>query len=321
MKRIVFLLFLLLIIVSSITAGTLAMYTVSIDTLAEGSTVAKEFIFTGEGTDSFQQGIKIAPSETVDWQFKIKNYKNQVITETDLYYKLTFQVSASAGKQAISPLTVSVKDLNGNVLNRVTGTGTFDILGTFPLSSVGQEKDFMVEIQWPDSGNSDINYAGNRFGTTINVAAIASQVPLSGSGSGNPPQQKPVSVKYETTAPWQNGQGNNYQYAYKITITNNSSEPINNWNIALSLQNDKLTDVWSNAKLVSYTPPGNYLFINPGYNNQSTDNILPGESVSFGGPAKGRGTEAIQNVSVGGSNTNSITNVDLTCEFGKASLN
>ncbi|RNC63178.1 MAG: hypothetical protein AWM53_01564 [Candidatus Dichloromethanomonas elyunquensis] len=320
MKRIFFLLLLVLTIVSSITAGTLAMYTASIDSLAQGSTVAKEFIFVGDGTDTFQQGIKIAPSETADWQFKVKNYKNQVITETDLYYKLTFTVLASPGKKAIDPLTVSVKDINGNILNRVTGVGTFDVLGSFPLSAVGQEKDYTVEIHWPDNGSSDINFAGNNFGTTVNVAAIASQVPLNGSGPGNPPQQKPISVKYETTAPWQNGQSHNYQYNYKITITNNFSEPIKDWSFAFLLQNDKLTDAW-NAKLVSYTPPGNYFFMNPGYNNQFTDNILPGQSVSFGGPAKGKGTEAIQNVSVGGSNTSNITDVDLTCVFGESSLN
>jgi hypothetical protein len=321
MKKVIFLLLLILIIASSITAGTLAMYTVSIDNLAQGSTVAKEFVFVGDGTDTFQQGIKIAPSETVDWQFKVKNYRNQIITETDLYYKLTFQVAASAGKTAIQPLVVTVKDLNGNTLNRVTGVGTFDVLGAFPLAAAGQEKDYIVEISWPDSGSSDINYAGSNFGTTVSVAAIASQLPLSGSGSDNPPQQKPVSVKYETTTPWENGQSGIYQYNYKVTITNHSTQPIANWNIAFTLHNDQLTGVWSNAKFVFYTPDGNYQFTNPAYNNVGTDSILPGQSVSFGGPAKGRGVEAIQNVSVGGSDTADIRDVELTCEFGKASLN
>lgn len=321
MKKFILFSILLLTMVSSVVAGTLAMYTTSIDNLSEGSVVAKEFIFLGEGTDTFQHGIKIAPSETVDWHFKVKNFKDQAITETDLYYKLTFNVQASSGKNAITPLTVTVKDANGNILNSVTGVGQFDVLGAFPLTAAGQSKDYVVEIQWPDNGNNDINYAGSNFGTTVNVAAVASQVPLTGSGHENPPQQNQLSVRYETTVPWQNGQSGNYQYQYKITITNHSLTPINRWNIAFSLPTNRLTDQHWNAQLVSFSPAGTYTFAHPNYNNTLTDNILPGQSVSFGGTAKGLGNEAIQNIIVGGSDTNTITDIDLTCQFGQSSLN
>lgn len=321
MRKIVFLLALVLIMLSSIVAGTLAMYTVSIDNLAEGSVVAKEFIFVGEGTDTFQQGLKIAPSETTQWQFKVKNYENHTVSETDMYYKLTFHVQALTGKKAIEPLKVTVKDSNGNALNSVTGVGTFDVLGSFPLAVNGQEQDYFVEINWPDDGTSDVKYAGGNYGTMINVDAVASQIPFSTVDPEEPSQGKQVSVRYETTTPWQNGQSGIYQYNYRVTITNNSSEPISNWSIGFFLPTDKLTGVWSNAKLVSDSPKGYYKFLNPGYNNQATDNILPGQSVSFGGSALGMGTEAIQTISVGGSNISDITNVDLICQFGRASLN
>lgn len=318
MKKIIFILMLVLTMVGSIAAGTLAMYTTSIDNLAEGSVVAKEFVFVGDGTDTFSQGIKIAPTETVKWQFRVKNYENQVVTETNLYYKLTFNVAASAGKNAIQPLTVTVKDLAGNVLNSVTGVGTFDVLGSFPLSEVGQQKDYVVEINWPGNGNTDINYAGGNYGTSINIDAVASQLPFTGTEE---PQTNKISVKYETTAPWQNGQNGIYNYEYKVTITNNSDTAIKDWNIAFTLPTDRITSAWSNAKFVSGLPEGSYKFLNPSYNNQETDNILPGKSVSFRGPALGRGTEAIQNVTVGGSNMSSTNKVDVTYEFGKASLN
>jgi len=317
MKKAVLFLTLLLIMVSSVVAGTLAMYTVTIDDLAEGSVVAKEFVFVGEGTDSFRQGIKIAPSETVTWQFKVKNYQNHIVSETAMYYKLTFNVLASPGKQAIAPLTVTVKDQNGQVLNRVTGVGTFDVLGAFPLSSAGQEQDYVVELHWPDNGNHDINYAGKNYGTTVNVDAIASQVPFSGT---NPPQPKQLSVKYETTVPWQNGQSGNYKFDYKVTITNNSAEPIEDWIIAFNLTNDKLTSAW-NAILVPGWPQGSYIFVNPAYNNPATDDILPGRSVSFGGHAQGMGNEVIKNITIDGSNISPTTNIELTYELNKPSLN
>jgi len=323
MKKTLIILILLMVIIGTVSAGTLAVYTVSLDNLANGSVVAKEFVFVGDGTDTFQQGVKIAPSETVNWRFKIKNYQGNIITETDLYYKLTFQIAAAAGKTAIQPLTVTVKDLSGNVLNRVTGVGTFDVLGAFPVQQNGQEKEFLVEIYWPDGGSNDINYAGNNYGTSINVDAAASQVPFSGTNPGqeNPPQQEQFVVKYETTIPWENGQSGNYQYAYRVTITNNSSQPIEDWNLAFDLHSDKLLNVWSNAILASYLPSGSYVFVNPAYNNPATDDILPGQSVSFDGKAKGNGNIAIQNLRIGGSNIATINNPQLICEFGKPSFN
>lgn len=309
MKRVILLLALVLAMVSSIAAGTLASYTVAIDNLAGGNVVAKEFVFVGEGTDTFQEGLKIAPSETLHWQFKVKNYQRHVVTETDMYYKLTFNIFASPGKKAIDPLTVTVKDRTGTILNQVTGVGAFDILGSFPLSETGQERDILVEIAWPDGGKSDKDYAGKDFGTSIIVNAQASQVPLDGNPNPETPEDR-ISVAYETTTPWQNGQSGEYQYQYKITITNNSSVSIEDWYITFLLQNDRLNNVW-NAKLISRSDEGIYRFENPAYNNVTMDNILPGQSVSFGGLASGMGAVTPRNIGVGGSNTSLITNVNV----------
>jgi len=323
MKKLMFVLLLVLIMASSLVAGTLSSYTTYIDNMAEGSVVAKEFIFVGEGTDSFRHGVKIAPSETVKWQFKVKNHENNIITETDLYYRLTFNVKAASGKSPILPLTVTVKDLEGNTLNSVTGVGTFDVYGSFPLSENGQEEDYIVEIYWPGDGSTDINYAGSNYGTSIDVDATASQLPFDGSNPGNedPDEETDISVRYETTAPWQNGQSGIYEFEYKITITNNSDQAIEDWSIAFSLPTDRLRGAWSNAREISGLPEGSYKFVSPNYNNTATDDILPGRSVSFRGPARGRGNEAITGISVGGSNINPTDNVELTYEFGKASLN
>lgn len=316
MRKHISVLVLILLIASSLVSGTLAMYTTKIDKLAEGSVTAKEFIFISDGADSFKQGVKIAPSETVKWQFKVKNYSNQVITETDLYYKLTFNVAAAAGKNAIEPLVVTVKDASGNVLKSVTGVGVMDVTGAFPVSQAGQEKMYAVEINWPSGGTNDINYAGDGYGSMITVNGLASQAPLSNDDGGQP--QSAVSVKYETTSPWANGQSSNYEYNYRVTITNNSEETIRDWKIIFSLPTDRINNVFSNAKLTSRLPDGTYTFESPNYNNPATDTIEPGQSVTFGGNAKGRGLEAIGGVSVGGSNVATVSNVQLICEFGKS---
>ncbi len=73
--------------------------------------------------------------------------------------------------------------------------------GRFRCNRTVRRKEFLVEIYWPDGGSNDINYAGNNYGTSINVDAAASQVPFSGTNPGqeNPPQQEQFVVKYETT--------------------------------------------------------------------------------------------------------------------------
>lgn len=315
MKKTALILILLLVMVSSLTAGTLAMYTTAIDGLAQGSVVAKEFVFIGEGTDSFAQGVKIAPEETVQWQFNVKNYSGQIVTETDLYYKFTFDVNALTGKTAIEPLKVTVKDSDGNVVGSATGVGTFDVLGKFPLSAIGQDQTYTVEIFWPSDESIDIDYAGEAYGTAINIDAIASQAPLTGSDPADPPQTSNISVLYQTTSPWQNGQSGHNEFAYSVTITNHSDQPIEDWYIDFTLPVDRLTNAWSNAKMIHNLPDGVYRFVSPNYNNSSTDTIQPGQSVTFGGHGDGLGSDAPQNVKVGGDNTASA-GITPTCQFG-----
>lgn len=312
MKRVILLLFLSLIMVGSITAGTLASYTVTLDALAEGSVVAKEFIFLSEGTDTFQEGLKIAPGETARWQFKVKNYDKHVVSETDMYYKLTFKVFASPGKAAIEPLTVTVKDDEGNILNKVTGVGTFDVLGSFLLAQTGQERNFLVEIAWP-SGDKDMKYAGKNYGTSIMVDAQASQLPFPASPEPGETGQGELLVIYETTIPWQNGQSGEYQYEYKFTIVNQSDKTIENWYVEMLLQNERFNRAW-NARLSNGSAPGIYRFDNPDYNNKATDNIQSGQSVTFGGLASGMGEETPQIIGIGGSNIDFVTNVQILHE-------
>ena len=178
MKKLLMLSLLTLAVVSSLTAGTLANYTITIDALAYGSAVGKEFIFAEEGTDTFDQGAKIAPGETVQWQFAVKNFSDSVITETNLYYRLTFGVSASADKQAIDPLIVTVKDENGRTVGQLQGTGSILSNGTFLLSDAGQADSYTLTIYWPKNDAIDAKYAGAGFGTSIHVSALASQLPI-----------------------------------------------------------------------------------------------------------------------------------------------
>jgi hypothetical protein len=237
-----------------------------------------------------------------------------------MYYKLTFNVQASDGKTEIAPVTVTVKDEGGSTVGSATGTGTFDVLGEFPLSVTGQEDLYTVEVNWPSDGDDDIDYAGGDYGTTVNISAIASQVPLSGGGPTPTPTPTPtpqpseISVLYQTTEAWEEGNSGIFHFNYSITITNNSDQTIEDWYIGFKLTEDELTGSWD-AEMTTGLPEGTYEFVNPGYNNPATDSIAPGASVTFSGQGDGHGEEAPQDVQVGGSSTGP-TDVELTCEFG-----
>lgn len=175
MKKLLITFALVLIFSTSLIAGTLAMYTTSIDDLAEGSVVAKEFILLEGGTDTFTDSVKIAPAETVDYQFSVKNYNGSVVSETAMDLDLDIAVVAADGKNVIEPLVVTVKNSDGDTVGTVTSSGDIEFADEFGLSATGQEKTFTVSVNWPSNDNTDINFAGANYGTALKVAVTGTQ--------------------------------------------------------------------------------------------------------------------------------------------------
>ncbi|MDP4109612.1 MAG: DNRLRE domain-containing protein [Bacillota bacterium] len=209
MKKTIIVSAIILAMLSSVMAGTLASYVVSLDSVASGSTVAKEFIFLEDGQDTFQDNVNIAPTETVIWQFAVKNYDSRAISEVDLYYALTFDIYALPGSNAIDPLVVTVKDKNGSIVGMNKGVGQMEITGVFPLSPEGQSAAYTVEIYWPKDSDVDNAYIDFNYGTGIKVSATASQLPVgtlnpgNGGDTGTAPTNKTFvnSVNKSTAAP------------------------------------------------------------------------------------------------------------------------
>ena len=175
MKKILIISALVLTLVTSVAAGTLANYTTALDNVANGSVTAKEFVLTGSGSDSFKKDVKIAPTETVSWQFSVKNFNGSTVSETAMDLAFNVDVKSSEGKKAIDPLVVSVLDEKGNVVGTQTGTGTIKFNDGFGLSDKGQTKTYTVKIEWPSNDKTDINYAGSGYGTAINVSVTGTQ--------------------------------------------------------------------------------------------------------------------------------------------------
>jgi hypothetical protein len=176
MKKILITAAMILAITVSVIAGSLALYTTQIDKLAEGSVVAKEFVLLEGGTDTFRQSVKIAPSETNEWKFSVKNYNGSIVSETAMDLSFNIAVVPPQGKQAIAPLTVKVTDAAGSQKGAtVAGNGTITFADSFALSENGQEKTYTVTVMWPSDNSVDLRYAGAGYGTDIKVSVTGTQ--------------------------------------------------------------------------------------------------------------------------------------------------
>ncbi|MDP4109005.1 MAG: hypothetical protein Q8878_03140 [Bacillota bacterium] len=177
MKKALVVFSLVLVIAVSIVAGTLAMYTTTIDTLAQGSVVAKEFILLEDGSDTFTNDVKIAPAETQNWQFAVKNFDGAKITETKMKLDVTINLAAISGKNEIAPLTVTVKNSNGDTVAALDSTHkTVTFQDEFPIAAAGQSKSYTVAVNWPSNNAVDYSYAGANFGSAVTVSVTGTQV-------------------------------------------------------------------------------------------------------------------------------------------------
>lgn len=174
MKKALVVTALVLVISLSLIAGTLAMYVVEIDNLAEGSVVAKEFILLEGATDTFEENVKIAPGETVEWQFSVKNHDGTAVSETAMNLEFAITLSDAGSKEAIEPLVVTVKD-GENIVETASVEGIITFSDEFALDDTGQEKTYTVAIDWPGDGENDIDYAGAGYGTALKVSVTGTQ--------------------------------------------------------------------------------------------------------------------------------------------------
>jgi len=164
MKKTLTIIALILAITVSLIAGTMSYYTITLDEVAGGSVVAKEFILLEDGQDTFEENVKIAPGEKLDWKFAIRNYDKDTVTGTDMKVDVLVEVAAAAGKDAIVPLTVVVgNDALELVKIKLDGNGEGkQILTYHTKADVKSLRKFTVSVRWPwESGAyDDIDYAG-----------------------------------------------------------------------------------------------------------------------------------------------------------------
>ncbi len=113
MKKILVTLSLLLMIATSMVAGTLALYSASVDNAAESTVVAKTFVFTAEASESFATEVKMAPGETLTFDVEVKNNDGSNYSEVDMDVAFVVSFTGDLAAADIDVTTPSALVLTG----------------------------------------------------------------------------------------------------------------------------------------------------------------------------------------------------------------
>lgn len=147
-------------IAASVSAGTIAKYTKTLDSM-DGSVAAKSF-YVGYKNQEILDAV-LAPSETVYCEYIITNTKDAFATEVDMDLNIEFQSWAAGEYRPIENLQISIEkyDSTRDVNDRwqpisehsnIVGTGVIcEKIEKAFLANVSDEVKIRVVIYWPDN--------------------------------------------------------------------------------------------------------------------------------------------------------------------------
>lgn len=171
-----------LAIVTSLTAGTLAVYTKSVN--LSGDVKVMKFAFDAQGGSGTKvDAVKLAPTQSQTTGFYVSNSEDEkTFAEVDLNYTITVDIRDTA--KTMTGLKAELLLDGSKTPLTVVGDGSgqlFTYSGTLAKDSVEIDK-YQVKLTWEDAGNavnvngktqSDVGSAAvtNSSGLKITVAA------------------------------------------------------------------------------------------------------------------------------------------------------
>lgn len=160
MKKLLLTVALVLAVVTSLVAGTMAAYTQSLDTTS-GSITAKNFKLTDTMSTNFTQSLKIAPGGTYSYTVSIKNDG-----EVDATITMNAALANASGKTAIQGLVVSNVSGLSNIVGTVAADGKSVSLTTTGNTTsgvlkAGQTATVTFNLKWPYVNNTAANTKDN----------------------------------------------------------------------------------------------------------------------------------------------------------------
>jgi len=159
MKKFLLTVALILAVVTSLTAGTLASYSRT-DEFKQSDVTSKVFKFASTGSQSFNQDFKLIPGDTVWYQVDVKN-------ESEVPVKFT--VNSDLNGALSDAVKMSVYKGGKAEANKVTG-GTF-IEDHVPVTSGNTSFSFYVKLEWPTTytDSFDVSMSGKSANLSVTV--------------------------------------------------------------------------------------------------------------------------------------------------------
>ena len=160
MKKLLLTVALVLAVVTSLVAGTMAAYTQTLDATS-GNISAKSFKLTDTMSTNYTQSLKVAPGGTYAYTVSIKNDG-----EVDATINMSASLAAATGKSAIQGLVVSNVSGLTNILGTVAADGksvTLTTTGntTSGVLKAGQTATITFNLKWPYSNVAAVNTKDN----------------------------------------------------------------------------------------------------------------------------------------------------------------
>lgn len=172
MKKFILTVALVLAVVTSLVAGTMAAYTQQIDT-SSGELSTKQFNIVSNTSDGFSEALKVAPGSSVTYRVEVTN-SGEVDT------KLAMELSIlGAGKDQIDRLQIDVKDVQ--LIKTGEASAKSVKLGTDKLA-VGETAIVTFVVSWPyedsdtanELDNADMSSATSYIQVGINAVGLTS---------------------------------------------------------------------------------------------------------------------------------------------------
>jgi hypothetical protein len=167
-KKTLLLTLLALAIVTSITAGTLAVYTKSVT--MDASVEIKKFAFAAAGKiEGDAQSINLAPKESQKFNFTITNYEGDggVPAEVPLDYAVSVDFSDAAAKMPGLTATLS-KD--GKVVAEASN-GAISYADTTP-DNTATKHEYVLNVTWAGDDNAAQSSAGIKQEATKGLKVV-----------------------------------------------------------------------------------------------------------------------------------------------------
>jgi hypothetical protein len=199
-KKKLLLVLLALAIVTSLSAGTLAIYTKTVTTV-DNDVKAKKFVFIANAAKTYATNFTLAPKDSWSYTFTVNNYDEKAIAEVALDY--TIAVNDSEATRSMSGLQTTLEKQVGEnrwikLANSASGEISFmddGISSDEPSNAKGASQagtkstsTYKVTLVWNDDGshNADHTMQGaSPVNKDLKVTVTASQNTAKGNDFNN----------------------------------------------------------------------------------------------------------------------------------------